>query len=327
MSVIEIIKACATAIFVTVSAAGVGAQDFPGRPVTMIVPFAAGGAGDILARSIGARLEPIWGKPLVVENKPGAGGVIGAVATAKADPDGYTLMIAPSATMAVNVSLFKALSYDPVTDFVPLALAAQTPFVLVVNPDLPINSVADLIKYAKENPGKLSFGSGGVGASHHLYGEMFKSLTGVQMTHVPYRGTVPALNDVIAGHIPLLFSDPPPALPQIAAGKVRAIGVTTAKRIASLPNVPPIGDTVQGFDTAPWQMLMAPAGTPRPTIDRLQSEIVRYIASPEGQEKLVNEMGLIPGAPTSPDELAKFVAKEVEDWGKLVRLAGAAGIE
>jgi tripartite-type tricarboxylate transporter receptor subunit TctC len=147
------------------------------------------------------------------------------------------------------------------------------------------------------------------------------------MTHVPYRGTVPALNDVIAGHIPLLFSDPPPVLPQIAAGKVRAIGVTTAKRIAALPNVPPIADTVKGFDTAPWQMLMAPAGTPRPIIDRLHSEIVRYIASPEGQEKLVNEMGLIPGAPTSPDDLAKFVAMEVEDWGKLVRLAGAAGIE
>ena len=195
--------------------------------------------------------------------------------------------------MAVNPTLYKKIAYDPVKDFQPIAMMAHLPFILVVNPALPINSVADLIKYAKENPGKLSFGSGGVGASHHLYGEMFKSLTGVQMTHVPYRGTVPALNDVIAGHIPLLFSDPPPALPQIAAGKVRAIGVTTAKRIASLPNVPPINDTVKGFDTAPWQMLMAPTGTPRPIIDRLHGEIVRYIASPEGQNKLVNEMGLI----------------------------------
>ncbi len=248
-------------------------------------------------------------------------------AVAKAAPDGHTLLMATSSAMAVNPTLYKKITYDPVKDFQPIALVAHLPFILVVNPALPINSVADLIKYAKEYPGKLSFGSGGVGASHHLYGEMFKSLTGVQMTHVLYRGTAPALNDVIAGHIPLLFSDPPPALPQIAAGKVHAIGVTTAKRIVSLPNVPPIGDTVKGFDTAPWQMLMAPAGTPRPTIDWLHSEIVRYIASPEGQEKLVNEMGLIPGAPTSPDELAKFVAKEVEDWGNLVRLAGAAGIE
>ena len=303
------------------------AQDWPSKTVTVVVPFTPAGSTDLLARIAAQVWEQRIGKPFVVENRPGAGQQVGVNAVAKAAPDGHTLLMATSSAMAVNPTLYKKIAYDPVKDFQPIAMVAHLPFILVVNPALPINSVADLIKYAKENPGKLSFGSGGVGASHHLYGEMFKSLTGVQMTHVPYRGTVPALNDVIAGHIPLLFSDPPPALPQIAAGKVRAIGVTTAKRIASLPNVPPIGDTVKGFDTAPWQMLMAPAGTPRPIIDRLHSEIVRYIASPEGREKLVNEMGLIPGAPTSPDELANFVAKEVEDWGKLVRLAGAAGIE
>src|ERR1700704_3733962 len=302
------------------------AQDYPTRTVTIIVPFTPAGATDILGRMAAAALEAQLGKSFVVENRPGAGQQIGVNAVARAAPDGYTLLMATSSAMAINPTLYKKIAYDPVKDFQPIAMMAHLPFILVINPALPINSVADLIRYAKENPGKLSFGSGGVGASHHLYGEMFKSLTGVQMTHVPYRGTVPALNDVIAGHIPLLFSDPPPALPQIAAGKVRAIGVTTAKRIASLPDVPPIADTVKGFDTAPWQMLMAPAGTPRPIIHRLHSEIVRYIASPEGQNKLVNEMGLIPGAPTSPDELAKFVAKEVEDWGKLVRLAGAEGI-
>ncbi len=303
------------------------AQDWPSKTVTVVVPFTPAGSTDLLARIAAQVWEQRIGKPFVVENRPGAGQQVGVNAVAKAAPDGHTLLMATSSAMAVNPTLYKKITYDPVKDFQPIALVAHLPFILVVNPALPINSVADLIKYARENPGKLSFGSGGVGASHHLYGEMFKSLTGVQMTHVLYRGTAPALNDVIAGHIPLLFSDPPPALPQIAAGKVHAIGVTTAKRIVSLPNVPPIGDTVKGFDTAPWQMLMAPAGTPRPTIDWLHSEIVRYIASPEGQEKLVNEMGLIPGAPTSPDELAKFVAKEVEDWGKLVRLAGAAGIE
>ena len=191
---------------------------------------------------------------------------------------------------------------------------------------MPVKNLAEFIKYAKANPGKLSYGSGGVGASHHLYGEMFNSLAGVKMTHVPYKGTVPALNDVIAGHIQVLFSDAPPALPQIAGGKVRALGVTTAKRIAVAPDIAPINDTVPGFDTAPWQMLMAPAGTPAPVIDKLHKEMVAYIASPEGQKKL-KDMGLDPGAPTSPAELSKLVAREVVAWGELVKKAGAAGIE
>jgi tripartite-type tricarboxylate transporter receptor subunit TctC len=305
----------------------VSAQDWPSKTVVVVVPFTPAGSTDLLARIAAQVWEERIGKPFVVENRPGAGQQVGVNAVAKAAPDGHTLLMATSSAMAVNPTLYKKIAYDPVKDFQPIAMMAHLPFILVVNPGLPINSVADLIKYAKENPGRLSFGSGGVGASHHLYGEMFKSLAGVQMTHVPYRGTVPALNDVIAGHIPLLFSDPPPVLPQIAAGKVRAIGVTTAKRIPSLPSVPPINDTLKGFDTAPWQMLMAPAGTPRQIIDRLHSEIVRYIASPEGQNRLIHEMGLIPGEPTAPDALAKFVAKEVENWGKLVRLAGAEGIE
>jgi tripartite-type tricarboxylate transporter receptor subunit TctC len=260
----------------------------------------------------------------VVENRPGAGQQIGVNAVAKAPPDGHTLLMATSSAMAVNPALYKKIAYDPVKDFQPIAMMAHLPFILLVSPALPIHSVADLIKYAKDNPGKLSFGSGGVGASHHLYGEMFKSLTGVQMTHVPYRGTVPALNDLIAGHIQVLFSDPPPALPQIAAGKARAIGVTTARRMAGAPDIPPINDTVNGFDTAPWQMLMAPAGTPRPIIDKLHGVIVDYIASAEGQKKLT-DLGLIPGAPTPPAELARFVEREVVEWGKLVKLAGATG--
>jgi tripartite-type tricarboxylate transporter receptor subunit TctC len=266
------------------------AQDWPSKTVTVVVPFTPAGSTDLLARIAAQVWEQRIGKPFVVENRPGAGQQVGVNAVAKAAPDGHTLLMATSSAMAVNPTLYKKITYDPVKDFQPIALVAHLPFILVINPALPINSVADLIKYAKENPGKLSFGSGGVGASHHLYGEMFKSLTGVQMTHVPYRGTAPALNDVIAGHIPLLFSDPPPALPQIAAGKVRAIGVTTAKRIVSLPNIPPIDDTVKGFDTAPWQMLMAPGCRARSSTGC--TEIVRYIASPEGRNKLVNEMGL-----------------------------------
>jgi len=302
------------------------AQDYPAKTVTIIVPFTPAGSTDLLARMAAQALEQRIGKSFVVENRPGAGQQIGVNAVAKAEPDGYTLLMATSSAMAVNPTLYKKIAYDPVKDFAPIAMLAHLPFILLVNPSLPVNSVAEFVKYAREHPGQLSFGSGGVGASHHLYGEMFKSLAGVQMTHVPYRGTVPAINDLIAGHIQVLFSDPPPALPQIAAGKVRAIGVTTAKRMAAAPQLPPIGETVKGFDTAPWQMLMAPGGTPRPVIERLHGHLVAYVASPEGQKKLA-DMGVIPGEPTSPADLTRFVASEVKEWGKLVQMAGAAGIE
>jgi tripartite-type tricarboxylate transporter receptor subunit TctC len=302
------------------------AQDYPTRSVTIVVPFTPGGTTDILARLFGQRLEQRLGKPFVIENRPGAGMQIGSVAVAKSAPDGYTLLLAPSSAMAVNVTLYKKLPYDPVKDFAPVALLAHLPFVLVVNPALPVNSVADLIKLAKEKPGELSFGSGGVGASHHLYGELFKSLAGVQMTHVPYKGTVPALNDVVAGHIPLLFSDVPPALPLINAGKVRAIGVTTAQRIAVAPGVPPIADTVPGYDSAPWQMLAARAGTPSAVVDLLHAEIKAAIAAPEIRKQLI-EMGLVPADPIAPAELQRFVETEIVRWGKVVRQAGAAGIE
>ncbi len=313
------------AILVTAGAAPAQIQDYPTRGATIVVPFTPAGSTDILARMCAQVLEQRFGKPFVVENRPGAGQQIGVGAVAKAAPDGYTLLMATSSAIAVNPTLYKRLTYDPLKDLTPIAMIAHLPFVLVVNPSLPVKSVADLVRYAKERPGQLSFGSGGVGASHHLYGELFKTLTGTQMTHVPYKGTVPALNDVIAGHIQVLFSDGPPALPQARAGKVRAIGVTTATRLAAAPELPPVADTVPGFDSAPWQMLMAPRGTPGAVIDRLHGEIVRYIASPEGEKKLV-DMGLVPGAPTPPAELARFLAREIADWGKLVRQAGAAGI-
>ena len=237
-----------------------------------------------------------------------------------------TLLVATSSALAINPTLYKKISYDPVKDFQPIAMLAHLPFILLVNNDLPVTSVAELIKYAKDNPGKLSFGSGGVGASHHLYGELFKSLTGTQMTHVPYKGTMPALNDLIAGHIQVLFADAPPALPQIRGGKVRALGVTTAKRLPIAPDIPPIAETVPGFDSAPWQMLVAPSGTPAPVIELLHREMSAYVASPEGQKKLA-DMGAVPGASMPPAELAKLVAKEVEAWGQVVRQARIAGIE
>src|SRR6185312_3629019 len=256
-------------MFVVAGVPPAAAQDYPTRTVTIIVPFTPAGATDILGRMAAAALEARLGKSFVVENRPGAGQQIGVNMVAKAAPDGYTLLMATSSAMGVNPTLYKKIAYDPVKDFEPIAMVAHLPFILCVTNDLPVKTVAEFVAYAKAHPGKLSYGSGGVGASHHLYGELFKSLTGIEMTHVPYKGTAPALNDLIAGHIQVLFSDAPPALPQIQGGKVRALAVTTGKRMAAAPDIPPIGETLPGFDSAPWQMLMAPAGTPAPVIDRL----------------------------------------------------------
>ena len=314
------------AILAAMGAQRSAAQDYPTRTVTIIVPFAPAGTTDILGRMAAQALEPRFGRSFVVENRPGAGQQVGVNAVAKAAPDGHTLLVGTSSALAINPTLYKKISYDPVKDFTPIAMLAHLPFILLVNNALPVKNVAEFVQYAKDNPGKLSFGSGGVGASHHLYGELLKSLAGLQMTHVPYKGTAPALNDLIGGHIQVLFADAPPALPQIQAGKVRALGVTTAKRLAAAPDIPPIGDTVRGYDSAPWQMLMAPAGTPRPIIERLHKELSGYVTSADGQQKLA-AMGLIPGDVTPPAELARFVEREIVMWGKIVQQAGAAGIE
>src|SRR3954469_1384372 len=228
------------------------AQDYPNRQVNFVVPFAPGGGTDILGRLVGQKLSDRFGKPFVVENRPGAGTVTAAVQVTKSAPDGYTIMMATSGTLAMNPTLYKKLPYDPGKDLILAALICNVPFVLVVTPSLPVHSVADLVKLAKEQP--LSYGSGGAGAFHHLMGELFKTSFGIPMTHVPYKGTLPALNDVIAGHIQLMFSDLAPALPLIEGGKVRAVGVRTAPRAASAPQIPPLSDVgAPGFDWGAWQ--------------------------------------------------------------------------
>jgi tripartite-type tricarboxylate transporter receptor subunit TctC len=317
----EFVAASAAALLAG-SAGNAFAQEFPTRPVTMIVPFAAGGAGDILARALGAKIEPIWGKPMVVENKGGAGGVIGALATAKAEPDGYTLMIAPSATMAVNVSLFKTLPYDPVTDFVPIALAAQTPFVLVVNPDIPVKSIPDLIAYAKDKGSNLSYATAGPGVPHHLFGELLKSMLGIEMIPVAYRGSLPALNDVVAGHVPLMFVDLGPAMGIIQAGKVRPIGISTKQRFAGLPDVPPLAEAgVPGFDAASWQMVVAPGKTPPALVEKLHGDFKRVLDMPDTKE-LILKNGMLPAANTSVADLQGFIKSEIARWSKVVAQAG-----
>jgi tripartite-type tricarboxylate transporter receptor subunit TctC len=301
-------------------------QDYPSRPVTIVVPYPAGGGTDILGRLVAQRLEERFGRSFIIENKPGAGGTTGASFAARANPDGYTLLMAPSPTMAVAITIYKSLSYDPAADFVPLALIAQTPFALVVNPSLPVHSVEDLIRLAKEKPGQLSFGSAGPGTPHQLYAELFKSMTGIEMSHVPYRGSLPLLNDVVAGHIPLTFIDLGPSVGMLQAGKVRPLGISTKTRLAQFPDIPPIGEAVPGFDAASWQMIVAPAKTPRPIIDKLHAELLSVVALPEFKHQIING-GMLPMDNPSVEGLQDFVKAEIVRWGAVVRRAGLAGTE
>jgi tripartite-type tricarboxylate transporter receptor subunit TctC len=320
------LKSCAfIVLFMLALHSGAPAQDYPTRPVTIIVPFAAGGGTDLLARMVAQKLEQRLGKPFLIENRPGGGSTTGANAAAKAAPDGYTLLMAPSPTMAVSVSIYKNLPYNPATDFVPLALVAQTPFALIVNPSTPIQSVQDLIRLAKEKPGQLSYGSAGPGTPHHLYAELFKAMTGIQMNHVPYRGTLPVLTDVAAGHIPLSFVDLGPAVGMLQAGTVRPIGISTRTRLVTFPNIPPIAEAgVPGFDAASWQMIVAPAKTPRPILDKLHAEVKAIVAMPEIKDQVLRG-GMLPMDNPSIEGLQEFVRAEIVRWGKVVEQAGLTG--
>ncbi len=303
------------------------AADYPARAVTVVSPYAAGGGIDLLARLLAGRVEQRLGRPFVVENKAGAATAIAATAVAHAPPDGYTLLMATSTTMAINVSMAKALAYDPVRDLEPVALVTHSPFVLVVNPALPIHSVAELIAYAKAHPGELNYGSAGIGSFHHLSAEMLSRLAGITMTHIPYKATPPALNDVVAGRVHLMFGDVTSTLPLIAGGKLRALGVSTAERVASAPQIAPLAETgLAGFNSSSWQMMVAPAKTPQPVVALLNRTLHDILEEPEIRAEL-GRRGLIPVATDPPDKLREFVKDEIVRWGELVRQAGAAGIE
>ena len=300
-------------------------QDYPSRQVNFVVPFAPGGSTDVLGRLVGQKLSERLGKPFVIENRPGAGTLTAALQVIKSPPDGHTIMMATSSTLAINVTLYKHLPYGPGKDLLPAALICSVPFVLVVDPSLPVNSVADLIKLARERP--LSYGSVGAGSFHHLMAELFKATTGVPMTHVPYRGTLPALNDVVAGHIQLMFSDMAPAYPLIQARKLRALGLTTMQRAASAPEIPPLAEVgLPGFDWAAWQTVAVPGGTPKDVVAKLNATVNAAIAEPEVAKKLA-DLQFIPIGKGSPAELDRFVAAEIGRWGKVVREAGVAGTE
>jgi tripartite-type tricarboxylate transporter receptor subunit TctC len=298
------------------------AQDYPSRPVTVVVPLTAAGAPDILARLLAKNLQERLGSSFVVENRAGGGTTIGSNVVAKSAPDGTTLLMATSSSLAINVTLQKSMPYDPVTDFVPLAAVAQSPFLLLANPSLPVKSVAELIAYAKANPDKLSFASAGIGTPHDLFAEMFMSMTGIKAPQARYKGSLPALGDVVAGHVPIMFCDVPSAAGAIGGGQVRALGVTTKARLPGFPDIPPISEAgLPGFDGAAWLMMAAAAKTPEPIVQKLRSEIYAILDLPEVRAQMAR-MNVIPMGNPSVAEMRDFVKAEIVRWGDVVKKAG-----
>ena len=312
-------KRCLAFFLLLALAAGAAAQPYPVKPIRLVVPFPAGGIADIYGRLIGARVTEAWGQPVVVENRTGAGGNIGADFVAKAAPDGYTLVMGSIGTHAVNVSLFSRLPYDPVRDFAPIALVLEAEGLLVVQPSVSAQSVAELIALAKARP--LTFASAGMGTASHLAGELFKSMARIEMTHVPYKGNVPAITDLLAGQTALLFATMPTVLPHARAGKLRALATIGAARSAAAPELPTVAETLPGFEVTNWVGLFAPAGTPADIVRRWNGEVARFMQSKETGARLLNE-----GAryiPMTPEQYGAFVRAEIAKWAPVVKASGA----
>ena len=301
----------------------VGAQDaYPLRPVTLIVPFPAGGSTDLVARLVAEKMSQELGQQIVVDNRGGAGGNVGSAAAAKADPDGYTLLMGTVATHALNPALYKNMPYDPVKDFAPVSLLVVVPNVLVVNPEFPAKSVAELIELAKAKPGEYSYASSGNGTPLHLSGELFKSMAGIDIVHVPYKGAGPALIDVMGGHVPIMFDNLPSSTEHIKAGKLRGLAVTTAERAPSMPDLPTVAESgLPGYETYTWNALFAPAGTPPEVIARVNEAAVKALADPEVQAKLQGFGATV--VASTPEELAAHVQAELTKWAPVVKASGA----
>ncbi len=295
---------------------------YPTKPIKIVVPFPPGGTTDIMARAVAADLQKSLGQPVIVDNKAGAGGNIGSDYVAKSAPDGYTLLMGTVGTHAINVSLYPKMPYDAVKDFVPVSLVAGVPNVLVSAPNYPVNSVKDLIDAAKKSPNTVTFASSGNGTSIHLSGELFKQLTGVQMTHVPYKGSSAALPDVMSGQVNVMFDNAPSVMPQIKGGKLKAIAVTSSKRSPALPNVPTIAELgVPGFEASSWFGVLAPAGTPKDIVDKLSQAIARALQTSEMKERLAAQGAEAIG--NTPEQFAAHIKAEIDKWAKVVKASGA----
>jgi len=295
------------------------AQAYPNKPIRLVVTFPTGGAPDILARLFSEKAQ--LGQPVVIDNKPGAGGNIGSDIVAKSAGDGHTIVMGTVGTHSINGALYEKMPYDMVKNFTPISLIASAPNLLVVNNDVPVKTVTELIAYMKANPNKLSYASPGIGTSVHMSGELFKSMTGTSMTHVPYKGRQFYVPDLLGGSVQLVFDNMPSALPLAKEGKIRAIAQTTAKRSAAAPDVPTVAETLPGFEAITWFAMFAPANTPKPVIDRLNAEVLRVFKLPEVAER-IKTLGL-EAVLSSPDELAKYQATEIVKWAKVVKESGA----
>jgi tripartite-type tricarboxylate transporter receptor subunit TctC len=302
-------------------AAPAGAQSWPEKQVNFIVPFSAGGTTDLFGRLLTQHMQHKFGKPFIVENRAGAGGNLGAAAVAKAAPDGYTFLVGTVSTHAINPFLYSKLPYDTVKDFQPVSLIARLPNILVVHPGLPANNVAELIAHLKANPDKLSYGSSGAGTSIHLAAELFKIKTGTTMTHVPFRSSGDIMNNLTGGHINLAFDNITLAWPQVKAGRLRALAVSSTARSEIAPEVPTVAETIPGFDATSWHGVFAPAGTPKPIVDAMAAEMKRILELPDVKEKLF-EIGAI-ASPMTPDEFVKFIDGERTKWAEVVKASGA----
>lgn len=297
-------------------------EAWPSKPIRLVIPFPPGGATDILGRMVAQELNKALGVSVIAENRAGAGGNIGAEAVARSAPDGYTLLMGTIGTQSINQSLYPRLSFDPIKDLTPVTLVATVPNVLVVHPSVPANNVKELIALAKSRPGKLNYGSSGNGSSVHLSGELFKSMTGTFMTHIPYRGSAPAVADLLAGQLDLMFDNLPSVIAHIKSGKLRALGVTSPKRSPSLPDLPTIAESgVPGYDATSWFCLVAPAGTPAPIISRVQQIVAKSLGAPEIREKLLT-LGA-EGVGNTPEAFGQFIKAESVKWAKVVKVSGA----
>jgi tripartite-type tricarboxylate transporter receptor subunit TctC len=296
------------------------AQTYPARPITIVIGYTPGAVSDLAARTIGEGLHQAWGQPVIIDNRPGSGGNIGAGYVARAAPDGYTIMVGTDATMASNVHLYKHVGFDPVKDFAPVVYAGVNIICLAVNAQLPINSVADVVAYAKANPGKLSYGTSGTGSPHHLAGELLRQKTGIEITHVPYRGGGAAVNDLLGGHIGMAFLSLSAAVPHLNTGKIRIVAVVEKTRYAAMPDVPTVGETVPGFEMSSWLGIFAPAGTPPDVIARLNDGIAKVLTV-DGVKQRLAALGLVVVA-GKPEELASVVRDGLRVRGELVKAAG-----
>ncbi|MBR0870160.1 tripartite tricarboxylate transporter substrate binding protein [Bradyrhizobium tropiciagri] len=297
------------------------AQNYPMRPITLVIPFAPGGSTSIVGRGVAEKMGELLGEKVVIDNRPGAGGTVGTKAVAKSDPDGYTLLLGYTGTLAIGPSLYKNAGYDPRKDFAPIGMIGNAPNSLVVHPSFPAKSVAELIGYAKANPGKVNFGSAGAGTASHITGEYFARAAGITLVHIPYKGTGPALTDLLGGHIPMAFAPIPASHTNVAAGKLRALAVTSSTRSGLLPDVPTIAEAgLPGFDASLYYGLVAPAGTPRPIIDKLNKALHAALASEEVKRQLGNDGTDI--TPGTPEDYTDFIDKDEKKWAQLVKASG-----